>query len=33
MRLLKFTDGSPEPKVAILIKESSFDEYDLKRYT
>lgn len=32
MRLLKFTDGSPEPKVAILIKESSFDEYDLKRY-
>ncbi len=32
MRLLKFTDGSPEPKVAILIKESSFDEYDLRRY-
>ena len=32
MRLLKFTDGTPEPKVAILIKESSFDEYDLRRY-
>ena len=32
MRLLKFTDGPPEPKVAILIKESSFDEYDLRRY-
>lgn len=32
MRILKFTDSSSEPKVAILIKESSFDEYDLRRY-
>lgn len=32
MRILKFTDDTPEPTVAILIKESSFDEQDIRRY-
>lgn len=32
MKTLKFVDGDPKPKVAILIKESSFKESSLIKY-
>ena len=32
MKLLKFVDGNPEPKIAILIKESAFKEAELIKY-